>query len=59
MKRIWSRLRADETGVSLIEYAFIAMLIGLAVITALPTIGSELSTIFTKMGTALTNANAG
>lgn len=59
MKRIWSHLRADETGVTSIEYAFIAMLIGLVVITALPAIGTELSTVFTKMGTALTNANAG
>jgi pilus assembly protein Flp/PilA len=59
MNRIWSRFLNTEAGVTSIEYAFIAMLIALAVITALPTIGTELATVFTKMGTALTTANAG
>lgn len=58
MNRIRARLLADDAGVTSIEYAFIGMLIALAVITALPTIGTELATVFTKMGTALTSANA-
>ena len=59
MIRVCARLRQDESGVTSMEYAFIAMLVAMAILTALGTIGTQLVVPFTKMGTTLTTANGG
>ena len=59
MNKFLTRFAKDESGVTAMEYGMIAALIAVAILTALGTIGTELTTTFTKIGTALTNANAG
>ena len=44
---------ANESGATAIEYALIASLIAVALITALSNIGSRLSTEFSEISTAL------
>ena len=51
-KRTMSFLRNDE-GAKAIEYGLIAGLISVVIIAAVTTIGSNLSTVFTNIGTAL------
>lgn len=48
MKAI-SRFLADDSGATAIEYALIASLIALAIITGAGAIGTNLSTKFTKI----------
>jgi pilus assembly protein Flp/PilA len=48
------RFISDESGATAIEYALIAALMAAAIITALGTFSSDLSTAFTKIGTTLT-----
>ncbi len=45
------RLVVDKSGVTLIEYGLIAMLIALVVITTLGTIGTNVSSIFNTVST--------
>lgn len=45
----------DESGQNLIEYALIATLIGLAAITALTPLGTEIKTAFNNIRTQLSN----
>jgi pilus assembly protein Flp/PilA len=59
MNKFLSRFVRDESGVTAMEYGMIAALIAVAILTALGTIGTQLNTTFTKIGTSLTNANAG
>ena len=44
---------ADESGVTAIEYALIASLIAVFIITAVQTVGTKVSTVFNEVGTAL------
>lgn len=44
---------ADESGVTAIEYALIASLIAVFIITAVQTVGTKVSTVFDEVGTAL------
>jgi pilus assembly protein Flp/PilA len=44
---------SDESGVTAIEYALIASLIAVAVIGAVTTVGTKVSTVFTEVGGAL------
>jgi pilus assembly protein Flp/PilA len=44
---------ADESGVTAIEYALIASLIAVVIITAVTTVGTKVSTVFTEIGTTL------
>ena len=46
----------DENGASAIEYGLIAALISVSIIVGAKSIGSNLSTIFTNVGTNLSNA---
>jgi pilus assembly protein Flp/PilA len=46
-----SRFMKDESGATAIEYGLIAALISTAIITAVTTVGTELSGTFTKVGT--------
>ena len=47
----------DEQGATAIEYGLIAALIAVAAITAMQSLGNELSTTFNTVSTELGNAN--
>lgn len=51
-----SRKLHRQAGVTMIEYALIAALIGVAAITALTTLGGNISTKFTTIGTKVSGA---
>ncbi|WP_340587944.1 Flp family type IVb pilin [Erythrobacter alti] len=57
MSAFLTRLRSDETGATAIEYGLIAALIAVAAITALQSLGNELSATFNNIDTELTEAN--
>jgi pilus assembly protein Flp/PilA len=44
---------SDESGVTAIEYALIASLIAVAVIGAVTTVGTQVSTVFNEVGASL------
>lgn len=50
---IFSRFVKDERGATAIEYALIASLIAVAIITAVTTVGTKISTVFTEVGNSL------
>jgi pilus assembly protein Flp/PilA len=52
MKQILHLIR-DESGATAIEYALIASLIAVAIITAVQTVGTKVSTVFTEVGGSL------
>ncbi len=52
---IFKEFIGDETGATAIEYGLIAALIAVVIIGALTTIGSNLNTSFTRIGTNLTS----
>lgn len=56
--KFFKNLLRDEAGATAIEYGLIAALIAVAAITALTSLGSNLSTTFTKVSTAVSGANA-
>ncbi|MBK8907618.1 MAG: Flp family type IVb pilin [Rhodospirillales bacterium] len=51
------RLLADERGATAIEYAFIVLLIGIAVIGALTALGTSLAGFFEVPANALNSAD--
>ncbi len=53
MNNLLARFVSDESGATAIEYGLIAALIAVVVITALTTIGTNLNTKLTAVGTAL------
>ena len=59
MNRLLARFRADDYGVTSMEYAFIGALIFVVIITAIGTVGTQLAPPFQKIGNTLTNANSG
>jgi len=52
-------LQKDESGATAIEYGLIAALVSVAAIGALTAMGGNLTTMFTTVSTALSNAVAG
>ncbi|WP_114947219.1 Flp family type IVb pilin [Microvirga calopogonii] len=50
------RLVKDEDGSAIMEYGLLAGLIAVVAIGAVTTMGSQLKTVFTNIGTALTTA---
>ena len=44
---------SDESGVTAIEYALIASLIAVFIITAVTLVGGQVSTVFTEVGNSL------
>jgi pilus assembly protein Flp/PilA len=44
---------SDESGVTAIEYALIASLIAVFIITAVTLVGGKVSTVFTEIGSTL------
>ncbi|MFN2100478.1 Flp family type IVb pilin [Altererythrobacter sp. MF3-039] len=57
MKTLINRFMADESGATAIEYGLIAALIAVAAITAMQSLGSELSTTFNTVDSALSEGN--
>ena len=56
MKNLVSRFVKDESGATAIEYGLIAAGISVVIILAVQTVGTNLNTTFTKVGTALAPA---
>ncbi len=56
---ILKKIRKDETGVTVIEYALIAALVSVAAIGALTAMGGSLNTMFQAVSNALTTAVGG
>jgi pilus assembly protein Flp/PilA len=52
MKHISNFIR-NESGATAIEYALIASLIAVAIITAVSTVGTKVSTVFSEVGNSL------
>jgi pilus assembly protein Flp/PilA len=50
---LFSRLLRDQDGVTAIEYALIASLIGVAAATVMGTVGTNLSTTFSMVAASL------
>ncbi len=53
MSKFVTRFLKDESGATAIEYGLIAALIAVVIVTALTTIGTNLSTKFNSIGTTL------
>ena len=49
----------DRSGVTALEYALIAAVMGVLVVTALTTLGDSLNTAYTSIGQLLTNTASG
>jgi pilus assembly protein Flp/PilA len=58
MKSLLFRFAHDESGVTAIEYGLIAALIAVVIIVAVTAVGTDLTTVFTNVGTALAGAAA-
>ena len=58
MSTLLSRFVKDESGATAIEYGLIAALVAVAIITALGTLGTGLTNIFTNVGGKLTTESA-
>ena len=52
------KLIKNEEGATAIEYGLIAALIAVAAITALTTVGTQLNSTFSSVGSSLTSANS-
>jgi pilus assembly protein Flp/PilA len=53
MMKLFSRFLKNEDGATAIEYGLIAALIGVAIIGAVTTVGTELGTTFTSISAEL------
>ncbi|MCF8881995.1 Flp family type IVb pilin [Erythrobacter sp. SN021] len=56
--KFFRKLRRDEEGATAIEYGLIAALIAVAAITAMNSLGGELSSTFNKVSTTMSKANS-
>ena len=53
---IWKlRIWKDSGGQDLVEYALAAGLVAVAAVAAMPTLSSTVSTVFTKIGSIISN----
>ncbi|EDL50028.1 Flp family type IVb pilin [Erythrobacter sp. SD-21] len=52
-----NKLRRNEEGATAIEYGLIAALIAVAAITAMQSLGGELTTTFNTVSSAMSTAN--
>ena len=50
----FTRFLEDESGATAIEYALLAALIGVGIVAAATTLGQNISTLFTDIGSKLT-----
>ena len=55
--KLWLALKADRRAVTALEYGLIAALIAGVIITAVTTLGTDISSTFTKIGTSVTTAS--
>lgn len=53
MRKLFTNLVKDETGVTAIEYGLIAALIAVAIIGAVSLVGTDLSNVFTSVANSL------
>lgn len=56
MLKFIQRFARDESGATAIEYALIAALIAVGIVTAATALGTNISGLFTTVSTELTNA---
>ncbi|ADZ72087.1 Flp family type IVb pilin [Polymorphum gilvum] len=56
MKNLFARFAKDESGATAIEYGLIAGLISVVIVGTVVTIGTDLSSVFTKISTELAKA---
>ena len=56
--KFFRKLRRNEDGATAIEYGLIAALIAVAAITAMSSLGTNLSTTFTKVSSSMTGTPA-
>ena len=56
--KFFRKLRRDEEGATAIEYGLIAALIAVAAITAMNSLGGELSSTFNKVSTTMSKATS-
>jgi len=56
MMELSPRLRSEDEGAAMIEYGLLVALIALVCIGAVTLIGTDLNTVFGKVGAALTKA---
>lgn len=56
MSKIFARFLKDESGATAIEYGLIAALISVALIAGATTLGNNISTVFTNLGTKMDSA---
>jgi pilus assembly protein Flp/PilA len=54
MRHLLHRLINDQSGVTAIEYGLIASLVAVAIIGAVSTLGTKLTTVFTQVSGSLT-----
>lgn len=59
MRQFITRLVSEEDGATMVEYALMVGLIAVAIIGAVTTLGSNISTKFTDVGTKVSAAGAG
>jgi pilus assembly protein Flp/PilA len=50
MSKMFTKFMKDESGATAIEYGLIAALIAVVIVTAVTTIGTNLTGLFTKVG---------
>jgi pilus assembly protein Flp/PilA len=58
MKSLFSRFVKDESGATAIEYGLIAALIAVVIITAVTTVGTNLTSTFNTIATKLSGASS-
>ena len=58
MNKLFSQFGKDESGATAIEYALIAAIVGIGIITALQSLKAQLNATFQTVSTNLSNANA-
>jgi len=55
---LW-RTATDRRGVTALEYALVAAVMGALIVTAVTTLGNNLDTAYTSIGTLITSTAAG
>lgn len=56
--KTWMKLEGDRRGVTMLEYGLIAALIAVVCITAVTSLGGDLSTMFTTVASHVSSATS-
>ena len=59
LAKLTQQLRHDDRGVTALEYGLIAAVMGALVVTAVTTLGTDMETAFSTIGTLLTSTATG